>query len=304
MAKKKTEDKLDKKVRAIAKMEREQERLMAKALDIRHEEAKEAGELGFFARALVLATMPHSKTEEPYFKRVNGNFTLVMIAHPDHGLPYGSVSRLILAWFSTQAVKTKDPEIYLGRSLAEFMGKVGLKATGGERGTLTYFKHHFLSLLTCNVQFTYNPPKGGGLAHSGFSLLNKAKVWREPMELSKATPMPPKVELSKPFFDELLRHPIPIDMRALNALRKSPLAIDIYSWLTYRYHSLKSPVVVPWESLMLQFGVDYGNKRQFRQNFLKQLEKVRVLYPQANITEFPRKGMKLWPSPTHVTPTH
>ncbi len=117
-------------------------------------------------------------------------------------------------------------------------------------------------------------------------------------------PPPSKVELSKPFFEELLKHPIPLDMRAIQALRTSPLAIDIYSWLTYRYHSLKSPVVIPWESLMLQFGGNYVHKRQFRQTFLKQLRKVRVVYPKANITELPGKGMKLWPSPTHVTSTH
>ena len=302
MAEKKPEDKLDKAVRAIAEMEKQQQKLMAKALDIRHEEAKEAGELAFFARILVLATMPHSKSEEPYFRRANGNFTLVMLAHPDHGLPYGAMPRIILAWLSTQAIKTKMPVIELGRSMTEFMSKVGLSRTGGERGTITYFKDHFLRLLTSNVQFTYSGKEQW--SHSGFNIVSETKLWREPMELSKTAPLPSKVQLSKPFFEELLRHPIPIDMRAIQALRRSPLAIDTYSWLTYRYYSLKSPVVVPWESLMLQFGGSYGNKRQFRQNFLKQLRKVKVVYPQANITEVPGKGMKLWPSPTHVTPVH
>ena len=42
------------------------------------------------------------------------------------------------------------------------------------------------------------------------------------------------VVLSAEFYDELVAHAVPIDLRALKALKSSPLALDIYSWLTYR----------------------------------------------------------------------
>ncbi|MCP5022480.1 MAG: pirin [bacterium] len=302
MAKKKPEDKLDQAVEAIAKREHEQEKLMAKALDIQNEEAKEVGKLAFFSRILVLATMPHSKTEETVFTRQNGNFKLQMTAHPDYGLPYGSTSRILLAWLSSTAIQRKMSTIHICGPMAGFMRELGLEPTGGKRGTITYFKDHFQRLLSCTVHFTYDGEEQW--TRSGFCIANEAELWWKPMRFSRMDPPPSKVELSKPFFEELLKHPIPLDMRAIQALRKSPLAIDIYSWLTYRYHSLKSPVVIPWESLMLQFGGNYVHKHHFRESFLKQLRKVRVVYPKANITEIPGKGMKLWPSPTHVTPTH
>ena len=83
------------------------DKLVARALMIEQQEAKEAGALGYAARILVLATMPHSKPEQTSFQRTNGSFRLTMIAHPDYGLPYGAMARLILAYISTEAVKTK-----------------------------------------------------------------------------------------------------------------------------------------------------------------------------------------------------
>lgn len=43
-----------------------------------------------------------------------------------------------------------------------------------------------------------------------------------------------KVRLSDSFFRECIAKPVPIDLRAYKALRGSPLAMDVYTWLTYR----------------------------------------------------------------------
>ncbi len=40
------------------------------------------------------------------------------------------------------------------------------------------------------------------------------------------------------------RPAVPIDLRALNALKGSPLALDIYSWLTYRMSYLRKPCLL------------------------------------------------------------
>jgi Plasmid encoded RepA protein len=62
------------------------------------------------------------------------------------------------------------------------------------------------------------------------------------------------VTLGEPFFEEIVRGPVPIDTRALRALTRLPLAIDLYVWLTYRMSYLKEPTMVPWELLSLQTG--------------------------------------------------
>jgi hypothetical protein len=58
------------------------DRLIQQALAIESEEAREAGALGYMARALVQASMPHSRPEGLVFERTNGAFSRVMMGHP------------------------------------------------------------------------------------------------------------------------------------------------------------------------------------------------------------------------------
>ena len=72
------------------------------------------------------------------YKRVNGPYTLIMTATGNAKLPYGNLPRLLMAWVSTEAVRTQRRELILGRSLSEFMRKMGIASTsGGTRGERT-----------------------------------------------------------------------------------------------------------------------------------------------------------------------
>jgi hypothetical protein len=59
-------------------------------LAIEAQEAADAGTLGYMARALTLATMPHSKQEGNEFHRKNGAFSMSMLAPSSVGLRSGS----------------------------------------------------------------------------------------------------------------------------------------------------------------------------------------------------------------------
>ena len=54
------------------------------------------------------------------YRRVNGPYTLIMTATGEHKLPFGNLPRLLLAWISTEAVRTQSRELVLGDSLSEF----------------------------------------------------------------------------------------------------------------------------------------------------------------------------------------
>ena len=95
---------------------------------------------------------------------------------------------------------------------------------------------------------------------------------------------------------------MPIDLRALKALKGSPLALDIYSWLTYRMSYLRRPCLIPWEALQTQFGADYGRPRDFKRKFLAHLADVLHVYPAVRLSERPA-GLLLRPSPTHLPRT-
>ena len=113
------------------------DRLITDALAIEAQDAKEAGALGYMARALVQATLPHSKPAGNEFERCNGAFTLVMLAPSKIGLPYGVIPRLMMAWMTTEAVRTKQRELVLGDSMSEFMGQLDMMPTGGRWGSIT-----------------------------------------------------------------------------------------------------------------------------------------------------------------------
>ena len=49
-------------------------------------------------------------------------------------LPFGNFPRLLLAWASTEVVRTQSRELVLGRSLAEFMRTLGVYHNSGGRG--------------------------------------------------------------------------------------------------------------------------------------------------------------------------
>ena len=105
--------------------------LIAESMAIEAEDAKQAGTVGFIARALTQATMPHKATPGCEFKRRNGSFSLTMLSRSDIGLPYGSIPRLLLSWMTTEAVRTKSPVLELGPSLSAFMAELGLARRGG-----------------------------------------------------------------------------------------------------------------------------------------------------------------------------
>lgn len=271
--------------------------LIEESLAIEAEAAKDAGALGFMARALTQATMPHKKTDELRFTRTNGAFELSITSLGKHGLPYGSIPRLLTAWVTTEAVRTKSRELVLGESLAGFMRELEMVPTGGRWGTITRLRDQMKRLFTAAVSASYSDDeRDTGI---NFALVEKYDLWWQPKTADQAALWESTLTLSQGFFAEVTQAPVPVDMRALKALKKSPMALDVYVWLTYRLSYLKRPTVIPWEALQLQFGADYGRLTDFRIKFEKQLRAVLVMYPDAKVQPT-TMGLELRPSPPHI----
>ena len=121
--------------------------IIADTLAIETESAQSAGALGFLARAMVQATLPHTKVEGNEFERRNGAYTLHLLAPAKIGLPYGSIPRLLLAWLTTEAVRTHERELFLGDTLSKFMAELDMMPTGGRWGSITRLKDQTARLL-------------------------------------------------------------------------------------------------------------------------------------------------------------
>ena len=105
---------------------------------------------GFLGRTMALCSLPRSNPgNRLQYKRVNGPYTLYMTVTGGNKLPFGTNPRLILAWVCTEAVRTGSREIVLGRSLSEFMRKLGIASTDG-RGQAR-LRNQMKRLFNCSV---------------------------------------------------------------------------------------------------------------------------------------------------------
>ncbi len=273
------------------------ERLINDALAMESESALEAGALGFMARAMVQATLPHKKVAGNEFERRNGNYSLSIMAPSSIGLPYGTIPRLLLAWLTTEAVKTKSRELELGDSLSGFMAELDMMPTGGRWGSITRLKDQSRRLFASSITAVYE--NGPGFAVINQAVADRAQFWWDNKHPEQAGLWKSTVTLSENFFNEVIDRPVPIDMRAIRALKKSPLALDIYSWLTYRMSYLTSPTVVSWAGVAMMLGSSYAELRDFKKSFLNELRKVLLVYPNANVEVLP-DGLRIKPSLTHI----
>ncbi len=262
---------------------------------------EERREIGFSARLLIQATLPHSKPAPGVteFERSNGYVTMKIIADSTYGLPYGTYPRLLLSWVTTEAVRTKSPELELGDSLNQFMAKLDLPNNGGPRGAYQRLRQHMQRLFSSTVAATYQ--RDGEWQRASFCPIEGVRIFWDPKRPDQITLWHSSIRLNQLFFEEITRRPVPVDMDALKTLAKgrSPMAIDIYQWLTYRMSYLKKPTTIPWPGLQLQFGADYGCVRDFKKAFIRHLKRVCELYPQAHL-EPTDTGLLLRPSKTHI----
>ena len=108
---------------------------------------------GFMARTMALCSLPRSNPgNRKEYKRVNGPYTLYIIAGGGNKLPFGNLPRLLLAWVSTEAVRTQSRKLVLGRSLSESCGCWGSTAVAAGRGLAV----QFTILITANKCLHWN----------------------------------------------------------------------------------------------------------------------------------------------------
>lgn len=276
-------------------------KVITEALAIEVEDARKAGQLGYMARALIQATLPHKAPEGNEFHRENGFLSMTILAPSRIGLPYGSIPRLLLSWMTTEAVQTRSPVLELGPTLSAFMAELGLARQGGKRGDITRLKNQTERLFCSTISCRYGDETTA--QGRGFNIAKDYMLWWSPKNPDQMYMWKSTVTLSTDFFKEIVDRPVPIDMVALKALKRSPMALDIYFWLTYRLSYLRKDTLVPWALLQSQFGADYApdahGQRNFKIKFLQRLKTVQEIYEKAKVFGMD-KGLMLKPSPPHV----
>ena len=243
---------------------------------------------GFMVRTMALCSLPRSNPgNQLQYKRTNGPFTLGMIAGLGNKLPYGNLPRLLMAWVSTEAVRTQSRELVLGRSLSEFMRTLGIyHNSGGRGGVQTRLRNQMNRLFGCSVSLIYKGERGSA-SKSSF-VADRTEFWWNERKPDEPVLWESKIRLGEDLFNEIISHPVPLDMNTLTALKRSPLGLDLYLWLVYRTFSLTRPLRLSWPTLYRQFGVDPSRASDrvtvdnFRKDCLRELKKIKVAWPGLN----------------------
>jgi hypothetical protein len=255
---------------------------------------EEADRLGFTYSGFALTCLPHKPQSEPIWRREGHNLTMLIQSGVDRsgdilGVPYGSYTRFILLFLQSQAIKTNSREIELGRSMRVWLGNMGLSIGGT---TYRMVSEQARRISGCTMTFYADRDskeimRRGGFVDGAITLAdvvgNQPSLWQE------------RVLLNEEFFRALQSHPVPLSEPALRAIGPRSMVLDIYIWLAYRLHALKTDIEVSWHSLYAQFGAGYRRLRDFRAGFVEGLELALAVYPDAKVG-LEEKGITLRPS--------
>jgi hypothetical protein len=291
-------------------------RLGEVAKAVRAQDAKQAGEMGFFSQLLVQVNLPHRDPGAVLaWGRRNGNVSFVIQpgvymdaegrAH-SLGYPYGTYPRLFTAWMATEVVRTGNRQLDLGRSFYAFQKKLHIEHSGGAKGSDArlhmQMRRYFGAIFSWEWLTTGEDGQPAMEVGQKVAPVETKNLFWNPMEVHQESIWNSTITLNEVFFNQLMAHHVPVDLRILRALARhhSSLGIDIYCWLTHRLWSVrKLTPVIGWESLRQQMGTGHSTAAEFARDFKKELNKVLVLYPEAKV-ELVRGGLRLRPSRTSV----
>jgi hypothetical protein len=276
-------------------------------IEAAHEIRSEPGgyERAFLARELVLATLPHTdpgKVEA--WTRQNGDYYLTIqpgwdeVRRRSIGYPYGVIPRLLLFWLTTEALQTQSRRIELGASLAGFMRELGLDPSrGGPRSDSRRLRDQMERLFRSRISFVWHG--AGGKGWRNVNVTSEGLLWWDEQVPEQAGLHPSWIILSPEFYEVIRAAPVPVDMRALRALKRSPLALDLYAWLTYRTFAAakhgKPTRPISWVQLQGQLGTDYSDTKDFRRKVKAALAKIAVVWPALRV-EPVRGGFRIHPA--------
>ena len=247
-------------------------------------------DLGFMGRTMALCSLPRTNPDNRLqYKRVNGPYTLIMTATGNYKLPFGNLPRLLMAWVSTEAVRTQSRVLVLGDSLAEFMRTLGIYSSSG--GTQTRLRNQIDRLFNASVRLTYEDERGAASASS--LVADRTEFWWDERKPDEYSLWDSKIRLGEDLFNEIIQHPVPLDINTLTALKRSALGLDLYLWLVYRTFPIRAPQRITWRQVYRQFGLhpdkasDRVTVRNFQRKVLSELKKIKLAWPELNYSTAP-----------------
>ncbi|MBP2315683.1 replication protein RepA [Azospirillum soli] len=263
--------------------------------------ATESKALGITYAGFCLTSLPHKALPDEQHWERSGHKVKLLIEPgrlPDgdgstklFGVPYGSRARLILLYLQTRAIQTGSPEVELGASMRDWMGRMNV-STGGK--SYRDVKEQANRISACNLTFIWD--RGNKKSEFAKDTIVKGGIQLYDSDEDQQLRLwVDTVRLSDSFFKALREHPVPVWEPAIKLISNKSMAIDIYIWLAYRLHVLGAATPVTWTALHGQFGAGYKNVFQFKPRFQDALKAALAVYPDAKVS-IDEQGLVLHPS--------
>ena len=255
----------------------------------------------YMTRYFIQCTLPHEDPGEvPVWKRRNGNLLLSIVPGTDHrtgrsfGYPYGSIPRLLLFWITTEARRHNTRRLKLGRNIADYMRALGLNPGNGTGKRSDTVRLHDQMMRLCRAQVSFDTTRIGGRGWNDMQVAPMGRFWWDENRPDEPLLWESWIELGEKFFIAIMQSTVPFDLRAIRALKRSPLALDLYTLVNYHGATLKSSHYVSWTMLMQQMGGNYTDPKQFGVRVNEHLRKVRTVLPGVRV-EHERGGIRIHP---------
>ena len=197
---------------------------------------EEGGGISFHYVPLIQCSFPHADPGDAHsFTRRNGWLELTLgTTRPETGLPYGVPARLLTIYAASEAVRTKSPEIFLGTSVQDFLRRLDVPITRGDRGSMRVYANQLLKLIHCTLTIDENIRDASGRTglHIRQALFaEEARLWWDD---ARGVGQGSSLVLSSVLFHSILDRSAPLSTNAIKSLRKSPMDLDVYAWLVHR----------------------------------------------------------------------
>lgn len=267
--------------------------------------ADEAQRLGISYAGFALTALPHKRLPDTEVWEKRGH-NVTLLVEPGRlrigpgpaqlfGVPYGARARMIMIYLQTQAVRTGSREVRLGRSMRDWMDRMGVPV-GGE--SMRALRDQARRISACALKFFWTETDAAGHAGDAFErggIVRSGLFFRQGDGGAQGTLFEDTVVLDEAFYRALRDHPVPLLESAVRQLNSRSMALDVYIWLSYRLHALGRPTPIGWASLHAQFGTGFKLVRQFKPQFADALAAATAAYPDAKV-EVDEAGIVLHPS--------
>lgn len=267
---------------------------------------------GFLPWELVHFSLPYRPVDAAEWTRTNGDASVTItpgaMRMPDGSIqthiPSGKLARAALLFLCTEAKLSGSRRIDVATSYRGYLKQLGVS---WQHANAVAAVHQLRALCASTITVSSLEQENSKIRVRAYRATFSSE---ESLFFATEAPqildenMRSEIVLSEDLF-ESIKSSTPINLQAWRYLleaSKSPLVLDLYTWLAARLFTLKGIQRIPWKNLAQQFGSS-GSEEHFRRSFKDALNAVWTVYPEANVTIVGAgqrqgfRGVMLQPSP-------